>query len=51
VAGNRSVCDLGGSFPDKNAIDDPALGVPVNAGVPRAADPPLRPQMPNQLLF
>src|SRR5262249_29742204 len=34
-----------------NGINDLALGVPVNAGVPRAADPPPRSQMPNQLLF
>jgi hypothetical protein len=34
-----------------NGIDDLALRVSVNAGVPRAADPPLRSQMLNQLLF
>src|ERR1700694_3403802 len=51
VTGNGTIFDFRRSFADGDGIDDPALGVPVNAGVPRAADPPLRSQMPNQLLF
>ena len=51
MAGNGTIFDLRRAFPDRDGIDDPALGVPVNAGMPRAADPPLRSQMPNQLLF
>jgi len=39
------------SFANGNGIDDLALRVSVNAGVPRVADPPLRSQMLNQLLF
>jgi len=35
----------------RNGIDDLALGVSVNAGMPRAADPPLGAKVLNQLLF
>jgi hypothetical protein len=48
MAGNGTIFDFCTSFTDGNGIDNPALGVPVNAGVPRATDPPLRSQMPNQ---
>jgi hypothetical protein len=51
MAGNGTIFDFRRSFADGKGIDDSALGVPVNAGVPRAADPPLRPQMPHELLF
>ena len=51
MAGNGTVFDFRRSFADGDGIDDLALGVPVNAGVPRAADPPLRSQITNQLLF
>src|SRR6202790_1999006 len=51
MAGNGTIFHFRRSFADGDGIDDPALGVPVNAGVPRAADPPLRSQMPNQFLF
>ena len=51
MTGKGTIFDLRRSFPDGDGIDNPALGVPVNAGVPRAADPPLRSQMPNQPLF
>ena len=51
MAGDGSIFDLRRSFADGNGIDDLALGVPVNAGVPRAANPPPRSQMPNQPLF
>ena len=51
MTGNGPVFNLRRAFPDGDGIDDPALGVPVNAGVPRATDPPLGAQMPYQLLF
>src|SRR5689334_24249322 len=51
MTGNGTIFDFRRSFPDGDGIDDPSLGVPVNAGAPRAADPPLRSQMPHQLLF
>ena len=51
VTGNGTVFDFGWPFANGNRIDDPALRVAMNAGVPRAADPPLGSQMPHQLLF
>ena len=51
VSRNSTIFDFRRSLADRNGIDDLALRVPVNAGVPRAADVPLRSQMPNQLLF
>ena len=33
MAGNGTIFDFRRSFTDGNGIDDPALGVPVNAGV------------------
>ena len=51
MTGNGTIFDFRRSFADGDGIGDPALGVPVDTGVPRAADPPLRSQMPNQLLF
>ena len=51
MAGNGAIFDFRRSFADGNGIDDLALGVPVNAGVPRAADPPLGAKVLNQLLF
>src|ERR1700676_1821374 len=51
MAGNGTILDFRRSFADGDGIDDPALGVPVNAGVPRAADPPLGAQVLNQLFF
>src|SRR3974390_1407296 len=48
---NRSVFRLRRSFADGDGIDDPALGVSVNAGVPRAAHVPLRSQLVQQLFF
>src|ERR1700688_229275 len=51
VTGNGTIFDFRRSFADGDSINDPALGVSVNAGVPRAADPPLGSQMSHQLLF
>ena len=51
MTGNGSVFDFRRSLPDGNGIDDPPLGVPVNAGRPRAADPPLGAKVPKQLLL
>ena len=34
VSGNGTIFDFRRSFADGNRIDDLALGVPVNAGVP-----------------
>ena len=51
VSGKGAIFRFCRPLADGNGIDDPALRVPVNAGVPRAANPPLRSQMPNQLLF
>src|SRR5690349_4051494 len=51
MTGNGTIFDFRRSFADGDGIDGPALGVPLNAGMPRAADPPLRSQMPHQLLF
>jgi hypothetical protein len=48
---NRSVFRFRGSLADGNGVDDPALGVSVNAGVPRAANAPLRSQVVHQLFF
>ena len=41
MSGNGTIFDFRRSFADGNGIDDLALRVSVNAGVPRAADPPL----------
>jgi hypothetical protein len=51
MTGNGTIFDFRRSFADGDGIDDPALRVPVIAGVPRAADPLLRSQITNQLLF
>ena len=51
MAGNGTIFDFRRSFADGNGIDDLALRVSVNAGVPRAADPPLGAKVLNQLLF
>ena len=42
MAGNGAILDFRRPFPDRDGIDDPTLGVAVNAGVLRTADPPLR---------
>jgi hypothetical protein len=41
MSGNGSILDFRRSFADGNDIYDFALSVPVKAGAPRAADPPL----------
>ena len=51
MTGNGAIFDFRRSFTDGNGIDDPALRVPMNAGVARAPDPPLGAQVLNQLLF
>src|SRR5450755_607769 len=51
MTGNGSVFYFRRSLADRNGVDDLALGVSVNAGVPRAADTPFRAQVLNQLLF
>ena len=51
MAGNGTVFGFGRSFADRNGIDDLAAVMPMNTGVPRAADPPLGPKAMNQLLF
>ncbi len=51
MTGDGSVFDLGGSFANGNSIDDPALRVSKDTGVPRAAYSPLEAKMLNQLLF
>ncbi len=51
MTGDGTIFDFRRAFADGNGIDDAALGVPMNAGMARAADPPLRAKVPNQLLF
>ncbi len=51
MTGNGTIFDFRRSFADRNSIDDPALGVPVNAGMPRAAYTPLGAKVLNQLFF
>ena len=51
MTGNGAIFDFRRSLADRNGIDDLALGVSVNAGMPRAADPPLGAKVLNQLLF
>jgi hypothetical protein len=51
MTGDGTIFDFRRAFADGNGIDDLALGVPMNTGVPRAADPPFRAKVPNQLLF
>src|SRR5215831_12678011 len=51
MAGDGSIFDFRRSLADGNGINDLALGVSVHADVPRAADLPLRSQMPNELVF
>src|ERR1700693_6235320 len=51
MTGNGAVFDLRRPFPEGNGIDGLAAGLPADARVPRAADPPLRPQVLHQLLF
>ena len=51
MTGNGAIFDFCWPLTNRDRIDDAALRVPVNAGVPRAADPPLGSQMPHQLLF
>src|ERR1019366_4017384 len=46
-----SIFDFCWALANGNSIDDLTARMPVNAGVPRAADPPLGSQMPHQLLF
>src|ERR1700752_4551316 len=41
MTGNGAIFDFRRSLTDRNGIDDLALGVSVNAGMPRAAHPPL----------
>src|ERR1700685_3052339 len=41
MAGNGSIFDFRRSLANGNRIDDLALGMPVDTGVPRAADRPL----------
>ena len=48
---NRSVFRFRRSFANGDGIDDPTPAMPVNAGVPRAAHAPLRPQVVHQLFF
>jgi hypothetical protein len=40
MARNGTTFDFRRSFSDRDGIDDPALRVPEDAGVPRAADSP-----------
>src|SRR5579862_2466997 len=51
MTGNGTIFHFRWPFADRNCIDDLALGMSVNAGVPRAADPPLGAKVLNQLLF
>ncbi len=51
MTGDGSVFYFRRSLADRNGVDDLALRVSVNAGVPRAADTPFRAQVLNQLLF
>jgi len=51
MTGNGTLFHFRWPFADRNRIDDLALRMSVNAGVPRAADPPLGAKVLNQLLF
>lgn len=51
MAWNGAIFDFGWPFANGDRIDNLALQVPVDTGMARAADPPLRPQMLYQLLF
>src|SRR5215470_10544150 len=51
MSGNRSIFRFRRSLPDRDGIDDLTLGVPVHAGVSRAAHAPLRAQAVQQLFF
>jgi hypothetical protein len=46
-----SIFDFCWTLANGNGIDDLTARMPVNTGMPRAADPPLGSQMPHQLLF
>ena len=48
---NRSVFCLGGSFPDRDGIDDLTSRLSMFTGMARTAHAPLRPQMVHQLFF
>src|SRR5579863_5853258 len=51
MAGDGSVLNVGGPFPDGDGIDDLTTVMPAIPDVPRATDPPLGSQVPHQLLF
>src|SRR5215470_7104062 len=51
MARNRSIFRLGGSFADRNRIDDLPPTMSMFAGMARAAHAPLRPQVVHQLFF
>src|SRR3989442_13720974 len=51
MAGNGTVLNFRGPFPDGDGINDLTAGLSADTRVPRAAYTPLGPQVPNQLLF
>ena len=51
MTGDGAVFDFRRAFPNRNGVDDPALGMSVSAGVPRAADLPLGAKVFHQLFF
>ena len=51
MTGDGAVFDFCGPFPDGDGIDDLTTVMSAITGVPRAADPPLGPQVLHQLFF
>src|ERR1700730_12559319 len=51
MTGDGAVLDFSGPSPNGDGIDDLTTAVSTDTRMPRAADPPLGPQVLNQLFF